>query len=108
MRKATSPAPSSRSPIRPSTASTSAITLSEHPIAPRWRTLRAGSRRRAAFIPYLTAGHPTPEASLAALQLVQAAGADFLEVALPFSDPLAHGPTIQRSTQPPLDAGMTV
>src|SRR5439155_63033 len=59
-------------------------------------------------IPYLTAGHPTPEASLAALQLVQAAGADFVEVGVPFSDPLADGPTIQRSTQAALDAGMTV
>ena len=82
--------------------------MSEHPIAARWRTLRAGDRRRAALIPYLTAGHPTPEASLAALQLVQAAGADFVEVGVPFSDPLADGPTIQRSTQAALDAGMTV
>jgi len=82
--------------------------LSEHPIAARWRTLRAGERRRAALMPYLTAGHPTPEASLAALQLVQAAGADFVEVGVPFSDPLADGPTIQRSTQAALDAGMTV
>jgi len=82
--------------------------LSEHPIAARWRTLRAAGRRRAALIPYLTAGHPDPATSLAALQLVQAAGADFVEVGVPFSDPLADGPTIQRSTQAALDAGMTV
>src|SRR2546427_8365624 len=58
--------------------------------------------------PYLTAGHPTPAASLDALKLVEAAGADFVEVGVPFSDPLADGPTIQRSTQAALDGGMTV
>src|SRR5207244_12663828 len=86
----------------------SATILSEHPIAARWRTLRAAGRRRAALIPYLTAGHPDPATSLAALQLVQAAGADFVEVGVPFSDPLADGPTIQRSTQAAPAAGMTV
>src|SRR5204863_352922 len=55
-----------------------------------------------------TAGFPTPEASLEALRLVAAAGADFVEVGVPFSDPLADGPTIQRSTQAALDQGMTV
>ncbi len=90
--------------------------MSEHPIAARWRAIRAtagrgaGGRggRRAALIPYLTAGHPTPAASLDALKLVEAAGADFVEVGVPFSDPLADGPTIQRSTQAALDGGMTV
>src|SRR6185295_11636613 len=51
---------------------------------------------------------PTPELSLEALRLVAAAGADFVEVGVPFSDPLADGPTIQRSTQTALDQGMTV
>ncbi len=85
--------------------------MSDHPIAARWRAIReqAGPReRRAALIPYLTAGHPTPETSLAALRLAEAAGADFVEVGVPFSDPLADGPTIQRSTQAALDGGMTV
>jgi len=54
-------------------------------------------------MPYLTAGFPTPELSLEALRLVAAAGADFVEVGVPFSDPLADGPTIQRSTQTALD-----
>jgi len=85
--------------------------LSEHPIAARWRSLReeAGrGTRRAALIPYLTAGYPTPQLSHEALQLVAAAGADFVEVGVPFSDPLADGPTIQRSTQAALEQGMTV
>ncbi len=91
--------------------------MSEHPIAARWRVLgkgagggreRGGSSRRAALIPYLTAGFPTPASSLEALRVVAAAGADFIEVGVPFSDPLADGPTIQRSTQSALEQGMTV
>lgn len=57
---------------------------------------------------YLTAGFPTRAVSLKALEVVQAAGADFVEVGVPFSDPLADGPTIQRSTQAALEGGMTV
>ncbi len=83
--------------------------MSDHPIAARWRAIRGNSgARRAALIPYLTAGFPTPELSLQALRRVAAAGADFVEVGVPFSDPLADGPTIQRSTQTALDQGMTV
>ena len=63
---------------------------------------------RAALIPYLTAGFPTAGASLDALRLAEAAGADLVEVGVPFSDPLADGPTIQRSTHAALDQGMTV
>src|SRR5439155_383013 len=94
MHRAATPARSSRSPIPSDTASTSATILSEHPIAARWRSLREEAGRgkpRAALIPYLTAGYPTPELSREALQLVAAAGADFVEVGVPFSDPLADG-----------------
>jgi len=81
--------------------------LSEHPIAARWRSLRGHAVRRPALLPYLTAGFPTPALSLEALRVVADAGADFVEVGIPFSDPLADGPTIQRSTQAALDQGMT-
>ena len=74
------------------------------PIAARWRAL--GKRR--ALIPYLTAGFPTARASREALRAVVAAGADFIEVGVPFSDPLADGPTIQRTTQAALEQGMTL
>ena len=78
--------------------------MSEHPIAARWRTL--GGRKRA-LIPYVTAGFPTPAVSRDVMRAVQAAGADFVEVGVPFSDPLADGPTIQRTTQAALEQGMT-
>ena len=73
-------------------------------IAQRWRAL--GKSR--ALIPYLTAGFPNYEASLDALRRVQNAGADFVEIGVPFSDPLADGPTIQRTTQAALEQGITV
>jgi len=80
--------------------------LSERPIAARWRAVRG--EQRSALIPYLTAGFPTPALSLAAIQAVARTGADFIEVGIPFSDPLADGPTIQRATQTALEGGMTV
>src|SRR2546422_1276492 len=97
MSKATSRAPSSRSPTPRSTASTSATILSDHPIAARWREVRGEGR--AALIPYLTAGFPTPRASLDALRLAEAAGAGGVEGGGPFSGPPPHRPTIPRSLQ---------
>jgi tryptophan synthase alpha chain len=72
----------------------------------------AGARRPGGgggrpLIPYVTAGFPTPAASREVLRAVVAAGADFVEVGVPFSDPLADGPTIQRTTQAALEQGMT-
>jgi tryptophan synthase alpha chain len=78
--------------------------LSENAIAARWRAL--GKSR--ALIPYLTAGFPTRPVSLEALRHVADVGADFVEVGVPFSDPLADGPTIQRTTQTALEQGMTM
>src|SRR5436309_13878049 len=104
MRAAVSRAPSSRSLTLSNTVSTSATTLSENAIAARWQAL--GTSR--ALIPYLTAGFPTPAISLQALRCVATAGADFVEIGVPFSDPLADGPTIQRTTQTALEQGMTV
>jgi len=75
-------------------------------ITARWERVRA--ERRAAFIPYLTAGYPTPERSVEAFRMLERAGADLVEVGVPFSDPLADGVTIQRSTQTALEQGVTV
>lgn len=61
---------------------------------------------RAAFIPFLVAGDPTPQASLDYLRALLPA-ADVLEVGLPFSDPVADGPTIQAAGVRALRAGTT-
>ena len=68
----------------------------------------ARAEGRAALIPYLTAGYPSPAVCRDALRAAERAGADVVEVGVPFSDPLADGPTIQRSTQRALEQGMTV
>ena len=66
------------------------------------------SEGRAALIPYVTAGYPTREATVPLLERLADAGADVLELGIPFSDPLADGPTIQRSSFASLENGTTV
>jgi tryptophan synthase alpha chain len=63
---------------------------------------------RKALVAYVTAGHPDPTTSIALLRAVEGAGADVLEVGVPFSDPLADGPVIQQSSQIALEHGMTL
>lgn len=63
---------------------------------------------RAALMPYFTLGFPTIEDSLAVVQAIARAGADLIELGVPFSDPLADGPTIQGSTQMALENGVNV
>lgn len=58
-------------------------------------------------MPYVTAGHPDCGRSIALLQGLDAAGADVVEVGVPFSDPLADGPVIQASSQRALAEGVT-
>ncbi len=69
---------------------------------------RAKAAGRAALMPYFTLGYPNPEASLSVIEAAASAGADLLELGVPFSDPLADGPTIQRSTQVALEHGLTL
>jgi tryptophan synthase alpha chain len=69
---------------------------------------RAKAQNRAAFVAYLCAGDPDFDASLAACRTVVAAGADILELGVPFSDPLADGLTNQLAAQRALESGMTV
>lgn len=66
------------------------------------------AQRRAALMPYFTLGFPTPESSLEVVKAIAANGADLIELGVPFSDPLADGPTIQHSTQVALEQGITV
>lgn len=86
-------------------ASASATTSSDA-IARRFGQLRAEGRR--ALVCYVTGGHPDFERSVALLRGLEAAGADVIEVGVPFSDPLADGPVIQASSQRALAQGMTL
>ncbi|CAN5729234.1 tryptophan synthase subunit alpha [soil metagenome] len=81
----------------------------EPPSSPISRAIRArNDRGQAALIPYVCAGYPDRAASLDLLVAAADAGADVLELGIPFSDPLADGPTIQRATFQALEGGMTV
>ena len=69
---------------------------------------RTKSENRAAFLPYFPIGYPTHEASLETIAALAAAGVDGFEIGIPFSDPIADGPTIQAATQIALENGTTV
>ncbi|HZO48100.1 MAG TPA: tryptophan synthase subunit alpha [Xanthobacteraceae bacterium] len=63
---------------------------------------------RAALVTFLTAGDPDTETSLAILKALPDAGADVIEVGMPFTDPMADGPAIQASSQRALKAGQNM
>ena len=63
---------------------------------------------RAALVTFLTAGDPDPATSLALVCALPAAGADVIELGMPFTDPMADGPAIQMSSQRALKAGQTL
>jgi len=57
---------------------------------------------------YFTAGYPSLDSTLAIAEALEKAGADFLEIGFPYSDPVADGPTIQHSSERALENGMTL
>ncbi|MBN2471566.1 MAG: tryptophan synthase subunit alpha [Anaerolineae bacterium] len=69
---------------------------------------RTSAENRAAFLPYYPIGYPDYAASLETIAAMAEAGADGFEIGVPFSDPLADGPTIQAATQVALENGTTV
>ena len=75
-------------------------------IAARFAELARANR--AAFIPFITAGDPDAETSSAILERLPGAGADLIELGVPFSDPMADGPAVQASSLRALNAGMRV
>ena len=66
------------------------------------------SENRRGVIPYVVAGDPTPEGTVALMHSLVEAGADVLELGVPFSDPMAEGPVIQKGHERALANGMTL
>jgi tryptophan synthase alpha chain len=75
-------------------------------IASRFAELQRA--RRAAFIPFITAGDPDADTSFAILEQLPSIGADIIELGVPFSDPMADGPAVQASSLRALNSGVTV
>ncbi|OQY71226.1 MAG: tryptophan synthase subunit alpha, partial [Rhodocyclaceae bacterium UTPRO2] len=65
-------------------------------------------RGRKALIPFITAGDPEPAQTLPLMRALVAGGADIIELGVPFSDPMADGPTIQRASERALKHGMSL
>lgn len=80
--------------------------MTDSAISQRFAQLTTAGRR--ALVCYVTAGHPDPSRSVALIRGLEAVGADIIEVGVPFSDPLADGPVIQRSSQSAIAHGMTL
>lgn len=68
---------------------------------------RCTVENRKAFIAYITAGDPSPEMTASLVLALERGGADLIELGVPFSDPIADGPVIQRASDRALRAGMT-
>jgi tryptophan synthase alpha chain len=64
------------------------------------------ARRRAALVPFLTAGDPAPGATVPLMHAMVEAGADMIELGIPFSDPMADGPVIQQASERALAQGV--
>ncbi len=73
-------------------------------ITATFEKLRAA--KRSALIPFVTAGDPSPEETVAVMNALVKAGADVIELGVPFSDPMADGPVIQRSSERALKHGV--
>lgn len=73
----------------------------------RLSQLFAGKKGRILNV-YCTAGHPEPQGTLDLMEAIQDAGADIIELGMPYSDPLADGPVIQQSSQEAIANGMTM
>ena len=69
---------------------------------------RLQAERRKALIPFVTAGFPSPALTLPLMRALVDGGADIIELGVPFSDPMADGPTIQRASERALAAGMSL
>lgn len=75
-------------------------------VSERFQELR--SRHQCALIPFVTAGDPDLQTTAAALKVLDSNGADFIELGVPYSDPLADGPVIQAAATRALQQGVTL
>lgn len=66
------------------------------------------TKNKKAFIPYIMAGDPSLEKTMDTVLMFERCGADIVELGVPFTDPLADGPTIQRAAERALEAGVTL
>ena len=73
-----------------------------------FRFQRIAAERRAALVTFIMAGDPDAATSSAILAALPAAGADIVELGMPFSDPMADGPAIQAAGRRALEAGQTL
>ena len=80
--------------------------MSNTRIQQRMEALKASGRK--ALIPYIVAGDPTPTVTVPAMHAVVEAGADIIELGMPFSDPFADGPVNQRGAERAINGGMTM
>lgn len=84
----------------------SAVSVTESRITRRFAKLK--EQNRAALVTFITANDPTPDLFRQVLDGLPAAGADMIELGMPFSDPMADGPSIQLSSQRALRAGVSI
>lgn len=75
-------------------------------LSEKWAAVKA--EKRAAFVPFIMAGHPSLDASLALLHALVRGGADIIELGVPFSDPMADGATIEAAGHHALAQGVTL
>lgn len=75
-------------------------------IATTFQKLRSEGRK--ALIPFFTAGDPNPQAAVPLMHALVAGGADVIELGVPFSDPMADGPVIQRASERALKFGVSL
>src|SRR5215217_7174843 len=66
------------------------------------------AKKRKALIPFITAGDPEPAMAVPLMHALAKAGADVIELGVPFSDPMADGPTIQRASERALKHGTSL
>ncbi len=77
-----------------------------HRIEQRFSDLKQAGRK--GLIPFITAGDPLPDAMVAVMHALVAAGADLIELGVPYSDPVADGPTIQHSSERAIAKGVGI